>query len=287
MKVIPYTAFALFAFAFNSLLCRMALGENEIDAASFTGVRLASGAVTLAIITAVFAKNRRFVYSGNWLSAFFLFAYAICFSFAYVSLTASAGALILFGAVQFTMITVALIRGETLRPIDWAGILLAFSGFIYLVLPGLDSPPLVGAALMAAAGAAWGFYTLRGKGSKNPLAETAGNFVLAVPMMAVVSVPFLGYLNISIRGAILASISGAVASGIGYAVWYAALSYHTAARAAILQLAVPVIASFGGVIWLNEKATAELVTASALILGGIALTNIRKNSRLAVTDKEP
>lgn len=285
MKVILYTFFALSAFAFNSILCRLALGAGEIDAASFTGIRLASGAVTLAVIVIAFRKNRNFVKRGNWLSAFFLFAYAICFSFAYISLTTAAGALILFGAVQFTMISVALIRGEKLRAIDWAGILLAIAGLIYLVLPRLGSPPLAGAALMGAAGAAWGFYTLRGKGSENPLGETAGNFSLSLPMMATALLPFLGNFNISFRGATIAAVSGAFASGIGYAVWYATLRYHSATRAAVLQLAVPVIAAFGGVVWLDEMASAQLVTASAMILGGIALTNIRKHSLPAVADK--
>lgn len=283
MKVILYTFFALSAFAFNSILCRMALGDGEIDATSFTGIRLASGAITLAVIVAVVGKNRNFVKSGNWLSALFLFAYAICFSFAYNSLTTAAGALILFGAVQFTMISVALVRGEKLWIVDWLGILMAFAGFIHLVLPRLDSPSLAGAALMAAAGVAWGFYTLRGKGSENPLGETAGNFSLSLPMMAVASLPFWGNLNISPRGAVIAAVSGAIASGIGYAVWYAALRYHSTTRAAVLQLAVPVIAAFGGVVWLNEKAGAQLVAASSLILGGIALTNIRKNSVPAIT----
>lgn len=281
MKTILYTLFALIAFAFNSILCRMALGGGEIDAASFTAVRLASGAVTLAIIAFALNKKRNLAKSGNWGSAFFLFAYAILFSFAYISLTTATGALILFGSVQFTMIAVALLKGERPRIWEWIGLVTALGGLLYLLSPGLESPPLIGSSLMAAAGVAWGFYTLRGKGSENPLAETAGNFILAVPMMAIAAVPFLPRVEITGLGAIFAIVSGSVASGIGYAVWYAALRFHTATRAAVLQLAVPVIAAFGGVFLLQEAVTTRLVTASIFILGGIALTNFRKRTGLA------
>jgi drug/metabolite transporter (DMT)-like permease len=276
MKVLLYTAFALTAFAFNSILCRMALGKDEIDAASFTTVRLAAGAVTLAMISASMGKTKSVWKDGHWASAFFLFAYAICFSFAYLGLTTGTGALILFGSVQLTMVAAAIVKGERPRVFELAGIVIAFSGLVYLVFPGLTSPPLVSSLLMAAAGAAWGFYTLRGRGSKDPLAETTGNFVRSVPMVAVAAIPFVAGLHLSTRGVILASLSGALASGVGYSVWYAALKYHTATRAAVLQLAVPVIAAVGGVILLAETATRRLLIAAVLVLGGILLAIFAK-----------
>ena len=172
MRTFLYTAFALTAFAFNSILCRLALRGDEADAAGFTTVRLGSGAVTLIVISFLINRRQATVRSGSWPSAFFLFAYAICFSLAYLDLTAGTGALILFGSVQLTMIVVSLVRGERPRPLEWLGLIVAVGGLVYLVLPGLASPPLVSSVLMAAAGAAWGFYTLRGKGSRDPLAES-------------------------------------------------------------------------------------------------------------------
>ena len=279
MKVFLLTSFALTAFAFNSILCRMALGGGEIDAASFTTVRLVSGAITLAILLLVFGKKRNPTRSGNWTSAFFLFAYAICFSFAYLGLTTATGALILFGSVQMTMIGVSIFRGERPTGLEWIGLAVAFGGLIYLVFPGLSSPPLFNAVLMAAAGIAWGFYTLRGKGSEDPLADTAGNFVRSVPMVILISIPFLSQIHLSARGIVLAILSGAVASGIGYTVWYAALRYHTSTRAAILQLAVPIVAAAGGILLLSEVAELHLLAASILILGGIGLAILgRKRS---------
>lgn len=272
IRIVFYTAFALVAFAFNSILCRMALRGGEADAAGFTLVRLVSGAVMLAAISYFVSRNGSNLRRGNWTSAFFLFAYAICFSFAYLGLTAGTGALILFGSVQFTMIAVALIRGERPGLVEWAGLLTALCGLVYLVFPGLASPPLFSSALMSAAGIAWGFYTLRGKGSPDPLADTTGNFVRSVPMIALACLPFLSQVNLSNRGVILAILSGAAASGIGYSVWYAALTHLSSTRAAVLQLSVPVIAAVGGVVFLAETATVRLLIATALILGGIGLT---------------
>lgn len=215
---------------------------------------------------------------GNWLSAFFLFAYAICFSFAYISLTTGTGALILFGCVQMTMILFTLFKGERPKVLEWLGLLIALGGLVYLVFPGLTAPPLFSSALMAGAGIAWGFYTLRGKGSTNPLSDTTGNFVRSVPMIILASLPFLSQINISSRGILLAVLSGAIASGIGYTVWYAALRHHTATRAAVLQLVVPVIAAVGGVIFLAETSSVRLWIAAALILGGIALAIFGRKS---------
>ena len=295
-RTITYTAFALIAFAFNSILCRLALRGEEADAAGFTVVRLVAGAVTLIVFSYVVSSGRNlsgsegalsddplsgtlptgrvsaFKLRGSWPSAFFLFAYAICFSFAYLGLTAGTGALILFGSVQMTMIAVAIFRGERPPVLEWLGLAVAVSGLVYLVFPGLESPPLNSSLLMAAAGASWGFYTLRGKGSTDPLGDTAGNFVRSIPMIAIAAIPFLSKIQLSNRGITLAVLSGAVTSGIGYTVWYAALKFHTSTRAAVLQLAVPVIAATAGVLLLDEAATFRLGIAAALILGGIMLT---------------
>jgi len=273
IRIIAYTAFALVAFAFNSILCRMALRGGEADAAGFTAVRLASGAVALIVISYFFSKGKSAnATRGNWISAFFLFAYAICFSFAYIAVTAAVGALILFSSVQFTMIAAALYRGERPHRLEWLGLLIALGGLIYLVFPGLSSPPFYASLLMASAGVAWGFYTVRGKGSNDPLGDTAGNFIRSVPMILLGAAPFFSRINLSTRGFVLAVLSGAIASGVGYTVWYAALKHHTATRAAVLQLSVPVIAAFGGVLLLSEVLSTRLLIASALILGGIGMT---------------
>ncbi|HEX8287677.1 MAG TPA: DMT family transporter [Pyrinomonadaceae bacterium] len=278
MKAFLYTSFALSAFAFNSILCRLALGADAIDAASFTTVRLISGAFALFVISAVFAKKekktREIMKRGTWLSAFFLFAYAVCFSFAYTNLTTGTGALILFGSVQATMIFAAIFAGERPKTVEWFGLVIALVGLIYLVFPGLTSPPLESSALMAFAGIAWGFYTLRGRGSANPLGDTTGNFLRSVPMVIVSALPFLSRAHLSQKGFLLAVASGAIASGIGYSVWYRALKFHTATRAAILQLSVPVLAAFGGVIFMAETISFRLLTATLLIIGGIALAII-------------
>lgn len=270
MKAVLLTSFALLCFAFNSILCRLALRGEEIDASSFTAVRIISGAIVLYILSAAFSKGSG--RSGSWQSALFLFGYAAAFSFAYLSLTAATGALLLFGAVQLTMVAISIANGERPGRFEWIGMAIAFGGLIYLALPGLQAPPLVSSVLMTAAGAAWGFYTLSGKGVTDPLAATAGNFARAVPFALVPLVFFAGSLKISVHGAILAALSGAVASGVGYAVWYAVLKYHSATRAAVLQLSVPAIAAVGGIVFLAEAFTPRFAIASVLILGGIAMT---------------
>ena len=279
MKIAFYTTFALVCFALNSLLCRLALGAETIDAASFTTIRLISGTATLAVIYYFFDKKRENIIIGNWLSAFFLFAYAICFSFAYINLTTATGALILFGCVQATMIISVLVKGERPKILEWLGLLLALGGLIYLVFPGLTSPPFFSSALMALAGIAWGFYTLRGRGSANPLGETTGNFLRAVPMIILASLPFLSKIHLSQKGIIFAVLSGAIASGIGYSVWYFVLKFHTATRAAILQLSVPALAGLGGVIFLSEIISLRLLSATILILGGIGLAIAGKEKK--------
>ncbi|MBK7707496.1 MAG: DMT family transporter [Acidobacteria bacterium] len=271
MKAFAFTTVALLCFALNSVLCRMALRGGEIDATSFTVVRLVSGAAVLFLLAHAFGRRDAGEDNGNWVSALFLFGYAILFSFAYLGLTTATGALILFGSVQLTMIFWAIARGESPRRLEWVGLSVAFCGLVYLVLPGLESPPIASSILMAVAGAAWGFYTLRAKGVKNPLSTTAGNFARSLPFAAVAALPFLGNLKISFRAALIAAVSGAIASGIGYAVWYAALRFHTPVRAAVLQLAVPAIAAAGGILLLREEFSVRLLLASLLILGGIGI----------------
>ncbi len=253
----------------------MALGANAVDASSFTSIRLISGAITLYIICSIAATREEGIKQrGNWVSAFFLFGYAICFSFAYTGLTTATGALILFGLVQTTMIISALVSGERPTIVEWLGLILALGGLLYLVFPGLESPPIISSGLMALAGIAWGFYTLRGRSSENPLADTTGNFIRTIPFVVFASLPFVYQLNLSTKGILYAALSGAIASGIGYSVWYAALKYHTATRAAILQLSVPVIAAVGGLIFLSEVISVRLIVASGLIIGGIGLAII-------------
>jgi drug/metabolite transporter (DMT)-like permease len=263
---------ALVAFAANSILCRMALGDAAIDAPSFTLVRLASGAATLACILAVVGRWRQREAWGSWPSAAMLFLYAAAFSFAYLSLSAGTGALILFGAVQVTMIMGAIRAGHFPAALEWVGLVAAMAGLVYLVLPGLTAPPLAGAGLMAVAGCAWGVYSLRGRGTRDPLADTAGNFVRSLPLAVALSVAasFAVY-RVSMRGVLLAVLSGALASGVGYVLWYAAIRGLTATRAAIVQLSVPVLAAVGGVLFLSERISLRLVNASVLVLGGIAV----------------
>lgn len=276
MKIFFYTGFALVCFALNSILCRLALGQNLIDAPGFTTVRIVSGAITLLIIFSFFKTGNAESIKGNWLSAFFLFAYAICFSFAYNELTTATGALVLFGTVQATLIILALKNGERPSVFEWLGLTVAVGGLVYLVSPGLAAPPVFSAFLMMCAGISWGFYTIRGKGSANPLADTTGNFIRAVPFVLVSALPFIFQNNFSTSGILYAVLSGAIASGIGYAVWYAALKFHTATRAAVLQLAVPVFAAVGGIVLLSESVSARLLISAILILGGISAVIIKK-----------
>ncbi|KON80296.1 DMT family transporter [Azoarcus sp. PA01] len=268
-RAVSLTAVAMLAFAANSVLCRLGLQQDAIDAASFTVIRLLSGALALALLLG--ARGVAPARAGNWRSASALFAYAAAFSFAYVSLPTGVGALLLFAAVQATMILTGLVRGERLTMAQLAGLLLAFGGFIYLVLPGLSAPPLGGALLMVGAGIAWGVYSLRGRGTRDPLAATAGNFLRTVPMAIALAMLGVGSVNIQSAGVLYAVLSGALASGAGYVVWYAALRGLSATDAATVQLSVPVIAALGGVLLLGEVVTLRLVLASVAILGGVAI----------------
>lgn len=261
--------FALIAFAGNSLLCRAALAHTQIDAASFTTARLLSGAIVLSCI--VWGRGSKRAGHGNWLSAFALFVYAGAFSFSYLQLTAAAGALLLFSAVQATMIAYGILSGERLRSSQWLGLILASGGLIGLLLPGFSAPPLAGALLMMSAGVAWGIYSLRGKNAGDPLQVTAGNFARAVPMAIMLSVLLSARFSFDLLGLTYAILSGAIASGMGYAIWYAALPFLKSITAATLQLSVPLIAALGGTLFLGEQLTLRLFAASVAIISGIAL----------------
>lgn len=274
------TTLALLAFAGNSLLCRLALKQTSIDPASFTSVRLGSGALVLALLVAWRGQGRGPGRSGSaapwaagdWTSALALFVYAAGFSFAYVSLSAATGALLLFGVVQTTMIGWGLWRGERLRPLQWAGLAAASAGLVWLLLPGLATPSLAAGLLMGSAGIAWAVYTLRGRTvGGDPTAVTAGNFLRATPLALGVSLLLAAQARWDAPGLLLALASGALASGAGYAIWYTALRGLTATRAAILQLSVPALATAGGVLLLGEPVTPHLLGASLAVLGGVLL----------------
>ncbi|NMG50371.1 EamA family transporter [Azoarcus communis] len=268
-RVLLLTVVAMLAFAANSLLCRIALRETGIDAASFTTLRIASGALVLWLI--VRARRGDIGRQGSWGSAAALFVYAAAFSYAYLSLPAAVGALLLFGAVQATMIGYGLVRGERFSGRQTVGLVLAAGGLLGLLLPGVSAPPLQGAVLMIVAGVAWGLYSLRGRRGGDPTASTAGNFVRALPFALVLSLSMLPHASLAADGVLYALASGALASGLGYAIWYAALPGLRATQAATVQLSVPVIAAFGGALFLGEAITLRLVLASVAVLGGIAL----------------
>lgn len=271
------TALALLAFAGNSLLCRLALQQGSIDAASFTSVRLVSGALFLAWLLHRQARPL----GGHWVSALALWGYAAAFSFAYIGLTAATGALILFGSVQLTMTATGLVRGERLAAAQWLGLLMAAGGLVYLLLPGVAVPAGPAGWLMVAAGVAWGVYSLRGRGSRDALADTAGNFVRAVPMTLALSAAalLLQPMHAEPRGVLLAVASGALASGAGYAVWYAVLPRLKATQAATLQLSVPVLAAIGGVLLLGETFGLRLLLATAVVLAGVGLVTLYRSPR--------
>ena len=292
LRLVILVSTAMLAFAGNSLLCRMALKHTAIDAATFTAIRLLSGACMLWLVvrlarSGVSAQRKGGPLPGNWLSAFALFAYAAAFSFAYVSMSAATGALLLFGSVQATMIGYGVWRGERLRTLQWAGIALALAGLVTLLLPGLAAPAPLASLSMISAGAAWGVYSLRGKsapnpGLNNPTEVTAGNFLRTVPMALALALVVSLLLPEGLRpdrtGMAYAVVSGALASGLGYAIWYQALPALKATHAATVQLSVPVIAALGGVLMIGEALTGPLVLASLAILGGIALVIMQKKT---------
>lgn len=263
------TVMAIVSFAGNSLLCRVALNGAAIDAASFTSVRIVAGAFALWLIVRI--RGGVAEGSANLPSAFALFAYAAAFSFAYVSLPAGTGAILLFGAVQASMIGYGLWTGERFRARQTAGFACAIAGLVGLVLPGISAPPLAGSALMIVAGAAWGVYSLRGRRGGDPIRTTAGNFWLAIPFAGVLSIAGLPWMSLDRAGIAYAIVSGAATSGVGYAIWYTALKGLHATHAATVQLAVPVVAAIGGIVLLGEVLQPRLLIASTAILGGIAL----------------
>lgn len=277
VRISLLTALAMVAFAANSLLCRLALTDTPIDAASFTAIRIASGALVLWLI--VRGRPRRVQGGGNWFSAFALFAYAAGFSWAYLTLTAATGALLLFGAVQITMFGYGLWRGERLGAVQWAGFVVALAGLVGLLMPGLQAPPWQGALLMLGAGVAWGVYSLRGKGGGDPTATTAGNFARALPFALALYGLALPWVRLDAEGVLYAVLSGALASGVGYAIWYAALPGLRASSAATVQLSVPLLAALGGALLLGEAMSARLALAGAALLGGIALVILAKPAR--------
>ena len=292
IKIIACTTFALLAFAANSVLCRLALDENAIDAASFTVIRLISGIIVL--ISAVIISDKSSQSStkqdtkqstetktsqkskskGSWLSAAMLFIYAVAFSFGYISLDTGTGALILFGAVQITMILAAMLSGSKLHFSEIIGLIIAFSGFVYLIIPTVATPSLTGFVLMTISGVAWALYTLKGKASKSPLNDTAYNFLKTSPFVLALIVFGFSNAHITIEGAILAVLSGAIASGVGYLIWYIALAGISVTQAAVVQLFVPVLAALGGVVFSSELITFRLINASVLVLGGVLIVTL-------------
>jgi drug/metabolite transporter (DMT)-like permease len=281
LRAIVYTSITMLAFAGNSILCRMALRDGAIDPASFTSIRLLSGAVALLLIVRLTSRDSSIRDHGGWTSAFVLFLYAICFSYAYISLSAGAGALILFGFVQGTMIAMALWAGDRPNISEWLGWALAFGGLVWLLVPGIEAPPALGTSLMALAGIAWGVYSIRGREETNALVSTCSNFVYSIAFVVILSAITYTSADMTKRGILLAVISGAITSGVGYVIWYAALNYLRAMQAALVQLSVPAIAAVGGVMLLAEPISLRLLISGALILGGISLALVQKFHRAA------
>jgi len=277
MKITLLTTLALIAFAGNSILCRLALGGNTIDASSFTCIRLLAGIVVLLLISMSMQPKQSMAAKGSWKASIMLFLYAATFSFAYVSLDTGTGALILFAAVQITMILLGVLAGNKLYAAEWLGITVAFAGFVYLVLPGVAAPSLLGFMLMSVSGVAWGLYTLMGKTSQNPLRDTTYNFVRTLPFVIVLLIATMHNATLSWQGIMLAALAGGITSGIGYTIWYIALGGLTSVQAAVLQLLVPVLAALGGVVFAEEGLSMRLILSSTIILGGILTVILGKH----------
>jgi drug/metabolite transporter (DMT)-like permease len=282
VRLFLVTAATLLCFSANSLLTRGALGADRIDWASFTLIRLLSGAATLVLLVRLRttagapqpgAPHDGAGQRGSWSGAAALAAYAVAFTYAYTRIGAAIGALLLFGAVQVTMIGTGLVRGERPARTDWAGVLLALGGLLVLTLPGATAPDAIGAALMIAAGISWGVYSLAGRGSRDPLAATAGNFIRGSLLVALVVVWFITASTMSADGVLLATASGSIASGVGYTLWYTALPLLAAWRAAIVQLVVPVLTALLAALLLGEHIEPRLVAATILVAAGVLLTS--------------
>lgn len=287
LKSAMMSALALAAFAGNSVLCRLALSDDLIDPASFTGIRLVSGAATLSLLVWAagllkirsVANAQKRVNSRptlSWLAALMLFAYAALFSFAYTTLETGVGALILFGSVQITMLCISFIQGNRMNIIEWLGLLIACAGLVYLVLPELSKPSVMGFIMMAMAGLAWGVYSILGQGSQNPLNDTASNFIRSIPLALILVCLFASQLTATPNTWLLAIASGAITSGLGYAIWYAVLRDLTTSQAGVMQLLVPILAALGGVTFADELLSSRLIIASMLTLGGILLVMLAK-----------
>lgn len=276
LKTSLLTSLALIAFAANSVLCRLALGNESIDASSFTVIRLLSGAFALFIIFCMNGNRTEASSKGSWSASFLLFTYAITFSIAYLSVDTGTGALILFGSVQITMILLSIASGTRLHASEWLGLIMAFTGFIYLIYPSISSPSINGLILMTISGISWGLYTLMGKRSKNPLMDTTYNFVRTIPFVVVLAVFTIQHISYSSEGVILAILSGAITSGIGYTIWYIALRDLSSTQAAVVQLSVPVIASVGGVLFVSESVTQRLIVSAIIVLSGILMVILGK-----------
>lgn len=281
-RLILLVTLAMIAFAANSVLARLALGSADASPAGYTGVRLVAGAVVLAIL--VLARRRPLQLRAaarnrvRWTAAAALLIYALAFSTAYLQLGAGTGALILFATVQLTMLGWGMFKGERPSPVALLGLAVALAAFVYLVSPGLKAPDPVGALLMVAAGVAWAIYTLLGRGSEDPLRDTAQNFILTVPL-ALVGVASLIVAPLAWPSIGWALLSGGLASGIGYAIWYAALPQLTRTHAGIVQLSVPAIAALGGIVFLGERPTWRLAISATLILGGVAVAILAQRRR--------
>lgn len=272
LRIFVLTAATLIAFAGNALLCRAALRGGAIDAVSFTVLRLVSGAIVLAAIVRVRSGPGQIASAGSWYSAVVLIVYAITFSLAFVRIGASTGALLLCGAVQLTMLTGALLRGEHPTPRQWVGFATAALGLVMVNLPGLDPPPPLGAALMLVSGITWGMYSLHGRDATRPAATNAGTFLRSLPFVAVLIVVALATsVHLTAPGVIYAVASGAIATGLGYVTWYAVMPSLGAARGAIVQLATPVFAALGAVVLLDEPLQRHVVFGGAVLLGGLGL----------------
>jgi drug/metabolite transporter (DMT)-like permease len=264
------TLAALIAFAANSLLARAALGGHGIDAASFTAIRLASGAAVMVVLFRVQGGSVALL-PGSWATAASLLVYALAFSFAYLRLGAAVGALILFGAVQTSMLLWGVLRRDRPTSAELVGLAIAFSALVYLLLPGLDTPDLWGSVLMISAGVAWGVYSIRGRVAGDPIGQTAGNFVRAAGVAVPLALLLAASSEVTTQGVVLALVSGTITSALGYVLWYRALPRLSTTQAATVQLTVPIIAAVGAVLFLSEALTWRLVAASLCLLGGVAL----------------
>jgi drug/metabolite transporter (DMT)-like permease len=278
-RTFALTCFAMLCFAANSLLCRMALAPELVDPATFTTVRVLSAVAMLVVVVWLRRQHLPRIKYAKAGSIAALFGYLIFFSFAYARLTAATGALILFGSVQLTMFGIALREGEHFSALSWAGLAIAVSGLVYLVLPGLSAPDPLGAVMMAISGISWGLFSLLARGADDPVEANATNFLFCLPPAMLVNVAFIGDFHATAGGLGLAIASGAIASGLGYVIWYFALRELPATRAATVQLSVPAIAALGGVALLSEPLTARLLIASAAMLGGVAIVLAQRASR--------